>query len=187
MTTSTSTSAFPEGLDKVIDDVQQLTLLKDLCSDELGQSHLLDGYRKDPSNSVDGVKNLASQLLKLDGGYPGGLRSYIINARRLLQDSKDGVNPLKGFVPAIPEGEKFDDLNTVKYRNTEKVGIKLLGKVGFILVAGGLGERLGYNGAKVRRESRERGPPPPPVVVSVGLSPTALMLLGYRERLVVGV
>jgi UDP-sugar pyrophosphorylase len=139
-------TTFPGGLDDIIADVKQLLLLKDLCSDELGQSHLLDGYRK--TASIDGIRQLANQLTKLNDSYPGGLRGYILTARKLLQDSKDGVNPLEGFSPAIPEGEKFE-LDTVKYRNTEKVGIKLLGKVGFILVAGGLGERLGYKGAKV--------------------------------------
>jgi UDP-sugar pyrophosphorylase len=154
-TTSSSSSSFPEGLENVVTDGKQLMLLKDLCTDELGQSHLLDGYREDPTSktSTEGIQQLCAQLIKLNDGYPGGLSSYIQNAKRLLQGSKDGVNPLKGFVPAIPEGEKFDttDINTVHYRNTEKVGIKLLGNVGFVLVAGGLGERLGYNGAKVRR------------------------------------
>jgi UDP-sugar pyrophosphorylase len=49
----------------------------------------------------------------------------------------------------VPEGEKFQ-LGTEDYSATEAIGMTQLGKVGFILVAGGLGERLGYNGTKVR-------------------------------------
>lgn len=63
--------------------------------------------------------------------------------------SKQGANPLDGFVPSVPEGEKFQ-LGTEDYSATEAIGMTQLGKVGFILVAGGLGERLGYNGTKVR-------------------------------------
>ena len=35
-------------------------------------------------------KRLASQLVQLDESYPGGLLQYISNARRLLQDSREG-------------------------------------------------------------------------------------------------
>jgi UDP-sugar pyrophosphorylase len=55
---------------------------------------------------------------------------------------------MDGWAPSIPAGESFE-LGTAEYTNTEKIGIKELGSVGFVLVAGGLGERLGYNGAKI--------------------------------------
>lgn len=63
-------------------------------------------------------------------------------------DSKEGVNPLDGWKPSIPTGASFE-LGTTEYTKMEKKGLKELGKVGFVLVAGGLGERLGYSGAKV--------------------------------------
>ena len=65
-----------------------------------------------------------------------------------MQDSKNGVNPLDGWAPSVPQGESFE-LGTDKYKEAEAKGMELLGTVGFVLVAGGLGERLGYNGAKV--------------------------------------
>ena len=152
-----SSSSLPAGVEEILrDSPKELTLLKELCSDEYGQGHLLDGYTSSNSDDAaatdlkDNVRRLAKQLVKLDMGYPGGLKNYIIKARQLLEDSKAGVNPLEGWQPSIPEGEKFEELNTPKYRATEKKGIPLLGQVGFVLVAGGLGERLGYNGAKVR-------------------------------------
>ena len=41
------------------------------------------------------------------------------------------------------------DFNTPEYHELEKDGIERLMETGFILVAGGLGERLGYNNIKV--------------------------------------
>jgi UDP-sugar pyrophosphorylase len=126
-----------------------LQLLGKLCSAGGGQSQtLLTGFQKtkDPAK----LRELAAQLVKLDKAYEdGGLMGYITKAKALLEDSKNGVNPLDGWKPSVPTGEKFD-LGTEKYDQTEAVGMKYLGKVGFVLVAGGLGERLGYGGAKVR-------------------------------------
>ncbi len=56
---------------------------------------------------------------------------------------------MDGWKPSIPSGDAFD-IGTPEYTKMEKKGLKELGKVGFVLVAGGLGERLGYTGAKVR-------------------------------------
>lgn len=48
----------------------------------------------------------------------------------------------------VPSGEvlTFGDVNFVKF---EEAGIKEGRNAAFVLVAGGLGERLGYNGIKV--------------------------------------
>ena len=37
---------------------------------------------------------------QLDASYPGGIRQYITNARKLLAESKAGFNPLEGWVPS---------------------------------------------------------------------------------------
>lgn len=140
-------SSLPANVKTAITDKEQLNLLQDLVTSG-GQSHLLDAFSK--SNDTKKLKELAEQLVKLNKGYAeGGLMGYIDKAKQLLADSKNGVNPLDGWKPSIPKGEKFD-LGTEKFDSTEKEGMKLLGKVGFVLVAGGLGERLGYNGAKVK-------------------------------------
>lgn len=70
--------------------------------------------------------------------------------RQQQKDSKEGANPLDGWKPSIPDGQAFE-LGTDQYTKVEKKGLRELGKVGFVLVAGGLGERLGYSGAKVSR------------------------------------
>jgi len=136
----------PENLKDLIPDDAERALLEALCSEEFGQSHLLDAYTED--GDAEKLRELSKQLLKLNGGYTGGLKSYITKAKKLLLDSKNGVNPLDGWAPSVPQGESFE-LGTDKYAETEAKGMELLGKVGFVLVAGGLGERLGYGGAKI--------------------------------------
>jgi len=86
---------------------------------------------------------------KLNETYPGGLGEYCERAKKLLKDSAAEVNPYEGFVPTIPLGEKvsFSDLNQIY--TLEKIGAEEVKQACFVLVAGGLGERLGYNGIKV--------------------------------------
>jgi hypothetical protein len=55
------------------------------------------------------------------------------------------VNPLAGCVPSVPTGEKLV-AGSPEFNEMEKAGTAELAYCGFVLVAGGLGERLGYNG-----------------------------------------
>jgi UDP-sugar pyrophosphorylase len=66
-----------------------------------------------------------------------------------LKDSLDLVNPYEGYDVHIPQGESLslEDLDRLTY--FEEIGVKELSKTCFVLVAGGLGERLGYDGIKV--------------------------------------
>ncbi|CAH9075614.1 unnamed protein product [Cuscuta epithymum] len=114
---------------------------------EAGQSHLFQHW---PMPGVDDDKKLAffHQVAKLNTSYPGGLAAYIKSARELLADSKAGKNPYDGFTPSIPSGENltYGDDSFVQF---EEVGVREARRSAFVLVAGGLGERLGYNGIKV--------------------------------------
>jgi UDP-sugar pyrophosphorylase len=132
----------------VLSESQQKLLTKLYC--ELGQGDSLFSAETFHSGIAPSRRrHLASQLEEIDQEYQaGGLEGYITNARRLLKASKEGVNPLDGWSPSIPKGETFE-LGTDKYYETETKGLKLLGSCGFVLVAGGLGERLGYSGIKV--------------------------------------
>ncbi|XP_071707214.1 UDP-sugar pyrophosphorylase-like [Rutidosis leptorrhynchoides] len=114
---------------------------------ELGQGHLFEHW-SDPGIDDDDKRSLLSQVSILDSSYPGGLSSYIKTARELLSDSKAGRNPFDGFTPSVPSGEVLTcgDDNFIKY---EEVGVKQVQNAAFVLVAGGLGERLGYNGIKL--------------------------------------
>ncbi|HSR87736.1 MAG TPA: UTP--glucose-1-phosphate uridylyltransferase, partial [Pontiella sp.] len=87
-------------------------------------------------------------LAKIDSNYPGGVVGYIANARKLLAEARAGGNPFEGFVPEQPDKvdlTKFD----ATYDHYESLGVKQFEKTGIVLVAGGLGERLGYNGIKL--------------------------------------
>ncbi|KAG8378207.1 hypothetical protein BUALT_Bualt08G0113800 [Buddleja alternifolia] len=124
---------------------QQVELAKMLV--QMNQSHLFEHW---PEPGVDDDEKLAflDQVARLNASYPGGLKSYIKTARVLLADSKAGKNPYDGFSPSVPSGETltFGDDNFVQF---EEAGVREARKAAFVLVAGGLGERLGYNGIKV--------------------------------------
>eukprot|EP00252_Welwitschia_mirabilis_P014024 TRINITY_DN31047_c0_g1_i1.p1 TRINITY_DN31047_c0_g1~~TRINITY_DN31047_c0_g1_i1.p1 ORF type:complete len:631 (+),score=128.57 TRINITY_DN31047_c0_g1_i1:247-2139(+) len=138
---------FPPSLQKNLsllshDQVQLARMLI-----EEGQEHLFAHW---PELGIDDEKkrDFFEQVEKLDASYPGGLRSYIHNARKLLADSKAGKNPFDGFTPSVPTGETlpYGDENFVKF---EEVGVREARNAAFVLVAGGLGERLGYSGIKL--------------------------------------
>ena len=127
----------------------QQTLAKALSSHPTNQPHLFSAW-SDP-NTPDSAKiSLIAQLERMDKTYPtGGLVGYIKNAKDLLDKSRMGVNPLEGWKPEVPQGENIQ-IGTKEFEKFEKIGMEELGKCGFTLVAGGLGERLGYGGIKVR-------------------------------------
>ncbi|KAL4423375.1 hypothetical protein ABPG77_004306 [Micractinium sp. CCAP 211/92] len=112
-----------------------------------GQSHLFAQWPA-PGERDEDKQRLLAQLRHLDASYAGGLAKYIQNARELLKDSKEGVNPFEGCVPSVPEGEKLD-WGSPHFRELERAGVAAAGGCAFVLVAGGLGERLGYSGIKV--------------------------------------
>ena len=120
-----------------------------------------------------------AQLIELDSQYPGGLLQYAANAVDLLAASAAGENPLEGFKPSVPEGvplefstEGFGAAEETgagpaapraaalagwrarawrrsRDRSAGLTGIRAVASTAFVLVAGGLGERLGYGGIKV--------------------------------------
>lgn len=51
-------------------------------------------------------------------------------------------------MPSVPEGEKLD-FGSEHFRELERAGVAAAAGCAFVLVAGGLGERLGYSGIKV--------------------------------------
>lgn len=81
---------------------------------------------------------------------PKGMKDYCERARVLLESSMKGENPFKDYKPEVPTGVflKPGDPDGLldKY---EELGLKELARTGFVLIAGGLGERLGYSSIKV--------------------------------------
>ena len=76
-------------------------------------------------------------------------------AKLLLKESADGLNPFEDYEAIVPEGESlsFDGEGTMPFSDAEQKGIEAMVGATFVLVAGGLGERLGYSGIKLSLET----------------------------------
>lgn len=112
-----------------------------------GQEHLFEHWPA-AGEADDDKRRFLAQAATCDAGYPGGISQYVANAKKLLRDSKDGVNPFDGWTPSVPDGIVVEYAGK-EHQHLEKVGMQEVGSVAFVLVAGGLGERLGYSGIKV--------------------------------------
>ena len=101
-----------------------------------------------PKRTQEEQAKMAQQVIELNKNYPGGILEYIKRAKALLADAKEGANPYDAFTPSVPSGEKlsFDDPS---YEKLEDEGLVVAQYTGFVLVAGGLGERLGYSSIKI--------------------------------------
>ena len=66
-----------------------------------GQEHLFCYWDRVGIND-DKKKHLLSTLRKINKTYPGGITGYINKAKRLLHDSKNGINSYSGFIPKQP-------------------------------------------------------------------------------------
>ncbi|KAL7543336.1 hypothetical protein ACHAWF_007371 [Thalassiosira exigua] len=134
-------------------------ILWDLSSGGHSQRH---AYADWPEVGIEdqGKRELAEQIADLDGSYPGGLPEYLSKAQRLLKESADGTNPFESFVASVPEGESlsYEDPHAnahagMTFAQAEEAGLAGIGDTAFVLVAGGLGERLGYGGIKLGLET----------------------------------
>ncbi|MCC5844679.1 MAG: UTP--glucose-1-phosphate uridylyltransferase [Verrucomicrobia bacterium] len=126
-------------------DGETAVLVKSLLAAD--QAHLFEHW--DHPDATDRErKAFLDQLREVNRGYPGGLVKYIENARRLLAEAKAGVNPFEGFVPEQPDVVDLSDFRD-RYHRMEALGMEAFDRTAVVLVAGGLGERLGYDGIKL--------------------------------------
>lgn len=99
------------------------------------------------------------------------MKEYTERAKVLLSNSANDVNPYEGYVPNVPVGEKINFSSFEEVAGYEAIGREELRQTAFVLgkkmeifwycsflnailrqiiiVAGGLGERLNYNGIKI--------------------------------------
>jgi UDP-sugar pyrophosphorylase len=77
----------------------------------------------------------------------------LTKAKKLLKESADGTNPFEEYEAIVPVGESlsYEDGpgSTMEFSEAEQLGLNACSGVVFVLVAGGLGERLGYSGIKL--------------------------------------
>lgn len=126
-------------------DLQEQELISRLW--DAGQEHLFSDWDQ-PGTHDDAKASFLKSLKRIDESYPGGLIGYISNSKKLLGEAKAGTNPFEGFTPQQPETidlTRFDDT----YDRYEATGKAHFEKTAIVLVAGGLGERLGYSGIKL--------------------------------------
>eukprot|EP01047_Picozoa_sp_COSAG01_P009525 COSAG01_NODE_392_length_17668_cov_5.382264_10_plen_752_part_00 len=125
---------------------EEAELCQALCL-TAGQMHLFECWP--PLGQDDDEKlRLVAQLMTLHSQYPGGLLQYWSNAVDLLSASAAGTNPFEGLTPSVPAGSKLD-FGSEGFQVAENTGMDNAKDAAFVLVAGGLGERLGYGGIKV--------------------------------------
>ena len=112
-----------------------------------GQEHLYANWDA-PGLHDDKKRSFLATLLTAHKSYPGGIPAYIKNARILLADAATGRNPFEGYLPEQPG---LVDLSAFgpAYSEVEAIGLKAFADTAVVLVAGGLGERLGYHGIKL--------------------------------------
>ena len=114
---------------------------------EYGQAHILEAWPA-AGTEDDQKRSCLAQCRQLDASYPGGIAAYVASARKLLGQSQRGENPLDGWTPSVP-ADGFDLApGSAEYEKYEEAGLAEAGKLGFVVPAGGLGERLGYHGVK---------------------------------------
>jgi UDP-sugar pyrophosphorylase len=116
-----------------------------------GQSHLFSGW-PEPGNFDEDKKRLMAQAIDLEKKCPGGIEGYCSRARDLLEASRKGTNPYQGFKPSVPLGQNLETQTAegrAEFDRLEAKGMSEMAGTAYVLVAGGLGERLGYDGIKV--------------------------------------
>jgi len=131
----------------------------DVSSGGNSQQHVYADWPESGVDDEDKIQ-LAEQIADLDESYPGGLPAYLSKARALLKESADGSNPFEEFEAFVPEGESLsfeaqaaNSHTGMTYSEAEQAGLTGIADVVFVLVAGGLGERLGYSGIKLSLET----------------------------------
>ena len=113
-----------------------------------GQGGVLFGAWPPGETDAEHKKALLRQLAAFDSQYPGGVVQYHSNAVALLEQAASGVNPLVGQIPEVPVGMNMKR-DADEYMDMVALGKEHIHETAFVMVAGGLGERLGYPGIKI--------------------------------------
>ena len=113
---------------------------------ELNQDHILAKYN---TSTPQEQKDFIAQFNKLDKVCRGGIKDYLQRAKRLLEDSKNKINHFNDTTIEIPNDIPHIEIGTDEFFELDQLGFNQIKDTVFVLVAGGLGERLGYTGIKI--------------------------------------
>ena len=114
--------------------------------EELGQNHIISKFR---TVSKQEQQDFISQINKLDKACRGGIKDYLKRAKILLENSKNKVDSFNDYLIEVPDDIPHVDIGSEHFYELDKLGFNQLKDTVFVLVAGGLGERLGYTGIKI--------------------------------------
>ena len=118
-----------------------LNLLK-----ELGQKEIISKFKTASSQEQN---DFIAQINRLNGACRGGIKDYLKRAKILLEASKNKVNSYHDYTIEIPDDIPHIDIGSEEFYELDQLGFNQLKDTVFVLVAGGLGERLGYSGIKI--------------------------------------
>ena len=114
--------------------------------EELGQEEIISKFRR---VSLQEQNEFVSQINRLDKACRGGIKDYLKRAKILLEKSKNKMNNFQDYFIEVPDDIPHIDIGSEEFYELDKLGFNQLKDTVFVLVAGGLGERLGYNGIKI--------------------------------------
>ena len=114
--------------------------------EELGQEAIVSKLR---TVSPQEQQDFVAQINRLDKACRGGIKDYIRRAKVLLEDSKNKVNYFHDYNIEVPDDIPHIDIGSEEFYELEQLGFNQLRDTFFVLVAVGLGERLGYTGIKI--------------------------------------
>ena len=113
---------------------------------ELGQEEIISRFQRASSKEKN---DFISQVNRLDKACRGGIKDYLKRAKILLEKSKQNVNYFHDYKVEIPDDIPHIDIGSEEFYELDQLGFDQIKDTVFVLVAGGLGERLGYSGIKI--------------------------------------
>ncbi|MFA5431096.1 MAG: UTP--glucose-1-phosphate uridylyltransferase, partial [Candidatus Omnitrophota bacterium] len=143
--TRTRNALLDNVLNRVTAEEWELEVIRQLL--KMKQEELFNEWDKAGKN--DGLKEeFLKQVKSINATYPGGVTRYRENALKEIESSGRGDNTFKGLTPRVPKGVELSEIDD-EYMRQEEAGMREANRISIVLVAGGLGERLGYPGIKV--------------------------------------
>ena len=114
--------------------------------EEVDQEEIISKLKK---VSIKEQNEFVKQINELDKACRGGIKDYIKRAKILLENSKNKQNSFHQYKIEVPYNIPRIDIGSKEFYELEELGFKEIKDSVFVLVAGGLGERLGYKGIKI--------------------------------------
>ena len=114
--------------------------------EEVGQEDIVSKLKK---VSKDEQNEFVNQINELNKVCTGGIKDYIKRAKVLLENSAKKMNSFHDYKIEVPYDIPHIKVGNEEFYELEKLGFNELKNSVFVLVAGGLGERLGYDGIKI--------------------------------------